>query len=267
MAESRRDGEGRTGEKSAPRIGDWLSEAIALLGRQWGVWITQGAITFAAVAPFFAGAVFYFFYVVFREYNAANTGFETDAALGQQAIYGALNVVFLAFIPITLLATFFAAGMSRTAARQLRGEPIGVGDLFGGGRAYLPALGAMLLSILSTSLCVLFLLVPGMLFVQGAPPPVLAGAALGLLLLAPVGLLLTGRLVLVHPLVAEGGLGLLEAVRRSWRITGRHPWTYLAWALLVYLLPGVGILVLGIGTVVALPLSILMLAVARRSAA
>jgi hypothetical protein len=249
--------------QEGPRIGEWFAEALALFGRQWPVWCAQGAVAFAAVAPFFAGSVAHFFFVFIRELNAANTGFETDPTVGQRAITQALWIVVLALIPIALLSTYFAAGMSRTAARQRRGEPIGIGDLFSGGRVFLPALGAALLVTLCSSLLILFLLVPAVMIAQGRPvgPAVAAGAAL--LLLVPLGLFLTARLMLVHPMVTEGELGLVHAVRESWRRTGRHQGGYLAWALLVYLTAGAGLLFV-VGTIVSLPLAMLMLAVSYR---
>src|SRR5437899_790980 len=108
---------------AAPRLGEWLSESIALFGQQWRGWIAQGAICFAAVAPFLAGSLGHFLWVFVREVNEAQTGFNPDPQTGVRAIWHAAGIVFAALLPMGLLATFFTAGMFRTAAKQMRGEP------------------------------------------------------------------------------------------------------------------------------------------------
>ncbi len=54
----------------------------------------------------------------------------------------------------------------------------------------------------------------------------------GLLLFVVPGLYMAGRLAMALPLVVDGGVGPIEAVRRSWDMTDGNGWRIIAFALL-----------------------------------
>jgi uncharacterized membrane protein len=147
----------------------------------------------------------------------------------------------LGFLLTLALLAHLLVGMTRTAAKQLRGEPISVGDLFkaGGAGTVLRALGGSL--------------------VIGVA--VLAGLSLFVI----PGLLLAGLFLFVHPLIVDRRLGIFAALQESVRLSRPHLLGYALWVLLAYVVQAVGGMVV-FGVIVTTPLMLLMVMVAYRDA-
>lgn len=252
-------------DSAAPRLGEWLGEAVTLFGRAWPVWLAQGAICYLVVAPLVLGLGFYYASVLFREYNEALSGYGMDPLSGVRAIWNAAGFACAGLVPVALISTFFIGGMARTAVRQLRGDPVSLQDMFTAGDVYLPSLGAAAIAAAASIISVLFLVIPVWMLGNGQPLGTALITALALLPLVAPGMLLATRFLLLHPLVAEGKRPFRRGLRESWRITGGHPGLYLVWTLLLYLTAGAGMVVI-VGTVVTLPLAVLMLMVGYRDA-
>ncbi len=169
-------------------------------------------------------------------------------------VYLAVNLLPLAVLDpedptvgqISLLGTplvwavqvFFEASLFRTACKQVRGERIEVGDLFDVGGRFWPAFGAVLLvGILS---------------------------GLGFLLCIIPGFLVAGRLMLTIPLVADGRLGVGEAINTSWNAFRGKMVDAALFYFVIGLLAGVGILLCGVGFLFTKPLFYLAIALVYR---
>jgi hypothetical protein len=219
---------------AAPRIGEWFSESFSLFGREWGTWLLQGLIfTVLSSIPIIPGMVMYYTAIFGAMMSGSGSSSPPDIGLllpGLLGLYGGGCVS-------ALLSLFLMCGMTRTAMKQVRGEPISVGDLFSGGDVFLPALGAYILALLGIELGLMFCLVPG--------------------------LVLLGLWIFVHPLVVEGRRGVLDAFRISLETTKPYLWSYVGWGLLMMLVYFAGAMV-GCGIIVALPLMMLMLMVSYR---
>jgi len=231
---------GALGRDATPRIGEWMSEAFTLFAREWQTWVVQGIVFYLAILLPIGLALGVSLPALLAAIAAAGPAGQSsnDAVLGgAMAIY--LGAMFTAY-PVTLfLVSWLMAGMMRTAARQLRGEPISVGHLFSGGSAIWPLVGAGILLYL--------------------------GVGLGSACFILPGLLLMGLWIFVHPLIAERGDGVFAAFRESWEITKPHMWMYLLWAILISLVMSAGSLVI-CGVIATLPLSILMWMISYRDA-
>jgi uncharacterized membrane protein len=222
-----------------PRIGDWLSESFRLFGQEWQVWLGQGLVyTLLALLPITAGGVF----LVLPLFAAMSEATRRATEPSPEVILGALaggGVAFgLSLLVSGLVSAWLMAGMERSAAKQLRGEPIRVADVFSGGDVMLPMLGATLLVGLLTSIASLAFYLPA--------------------------LILGGMFTFVTPLVAEGRRGVLDAIGTSWRVTKPYIWLYLLWFILIALIGSIGGYACLIGFAITWPIFILCLMVAYR---
>lgn len=215
---------------AAPRIGEWFSESFNLFGREWVTWVLQGLVyLLLASIPIIPGFIAYIG-MIFR---AAAAGGEP----GLDVILPAMGALYGGSCLSGVVGLYLLCGMSRTAMKQLRGEPISVGDIFSGGDVFLPMLGAYILVVLGVYLGLIFCIVPG--------------------------LVLMGLWVFVHPLIVEGRMGVFEALGRSWETTKPYLRAYVGWALIIALVYGVGGST-GCGVVATMPIAILMMMVSYR---
>jgi hypothetical protein len=91
--------------------------------------------------------------------------------------------------------------------------------------------------------------------------------ALGFLALVIPGIILTMGLAFVSYLVVDRGLGPIESIKESWRITKGHKWQLLLLFLALLGLNLLGILALVIGVFVTVPITMLAFAHAYRTLA
>ncbi len=145
----------------------------------------------------------------------------------------------LIFLISLVMNAFFSAGIFRTAIKQVRGGQISVGDLFSAGDVTLSAIAGLILSSLAVGLGFVMLIVPG--------------------------LYLAGRLMFVMPLVADGRLGGIEALKRSWEALRGQGWAALGFNIVAGLAAFLGVLACGVGLLVTLPIYFLSIAVLYRN--
>lgn len=217
---------------TSPRIGEWMSTAFNLFSKEWQVWLVHGFL--ALLVPVLLGG------------GVAAAGFALGiAAVFQrpagdpQATLFLAGAIVLTLIAIVAPSLYFGAGMIRTAARQLRGEPVGYGDL------KVP-LGRVLRL--------------GGAFLIVAPLQIL-----GFLLCVAPAVLVTALFLYVPPLIVDRGLGVGAALATSVRLTRPHLWMNALWALLIILINMAGGAIV-VGHVATLPISMLMLVVGYHAA-
>jgi uncharacterized membrane protein len=223
------------------RFGDWFGEAFNLFGREWLTWCLQGLIY--STLPFLPLAIGGgLLFLALAGGSSLPTGGSANGSqwLGPLVVGGTIAMVVGYLLTIALMV-YLLAGMIHTATKQLRGEPISVGDIFqiGGAGVALRELGAWL--------------------VVGVA--VVAGLALFIL----PGLLLAGLFLFVHPLIVDRRLSIPAALRESVRLCQPHLLGYALWALLSYVVQAVGATV-GCGVIATTPLMVLMWMAAYRDA-
>lgn len=135
----------------------------------------------------------------------------------------------------TVVNGLFIGGMFRMACRQLRGRPIAVTDLFG----VLDVLGDLVLGAALFGLC---------LFIAG-------------LFCGFPAFIVAGVLMFTFPLIVDGQLNGVEAVRQSWHALKREWLTATVFHLVITILSGVGALCCCVGLFFTLPLYCLSIAV------
>ncbi len=220
-----------------PRIGEWLSESFTLFGREWQTWLGQGAILlFLGMGPLLVGLAAYYGAIAALIVSGSRTGPSSTPSLG--ALFAGIGALGVGGLISTFLMVFLMCGMKRTAARQLRGEPIAVRDIFSGGDVFLPVLGASLLIGLAASAGIVFCILPGFL--------------------------IAGMLSLSLPILVEERLGVLDALRKSWEVTRPNLWMFTLWYFLISLIGGLGTYACYIGLIATLPIYSIGLMVAYR---
>lgn len=222
-----------------PRIGEWMSEAFTLFGREWLAWCLIGLVyTIILSIPIVVGYVVIIAVVLTSVGAGAAAGGESGAgAAAVGAILGVMIGVFVLLVLVYAVHAWLHAGMVRAAIKQLRGEQFSVGDLFSGGDVTVPAIITELIYFL--------------------------GYMVGAMLCIVPGYLLAGMWVFAPPLVVDRRMTPGEALRTSFEVTKPHMWMYLVWFLLYVLVVSAGSVV-GFGVIATLPIGHLMLMIAYR---
>jgi uncharacterized membrane protein len=222
-----------------PRIGEWISEAFTLFGRDWLNWCLITLIyLFILSVPVAIGYTAIGVTLFAAMGIGAAAGGERGAGAGAAgALVGVMFGLFVMIVVILAVHAWLYAGMVRAAAKQLRGERIQVGDLFSGADVIAPA---MIVEIL-----------------QGL------GVSIGMMLCVVPGYLLAGLWVFARPLVVERRMTPGEALRTSMDATKPYMWMYLLLFLLYSIVVSAGS-VIGIGVIATFPIGHLMLMCAYR---
>ncbi len=228
---------------AAPRIGDWLSESFNLFGKEWQTWVGQGLIFVVLVyGPMLLG--YFSFYGVMIAAGISTPSGSSGSSQPPSWMMGSmvttLVLMLLGVFGGTILALWLSAGMKRTAAKQLRGEPIRVGDIWSGGDVVIPMIGlGIMMSLASFAGMFLFCI----------------GAYLAMALL-----------FFSSALVVEERMGVMDAMRRSWAVVRPHMWMYLLWVFVIGMIGGVGAQFCLIGAAVTLPIYFIATMVSYRDA-
>ena len=203
-------------------FGEWISEVFKLWAAQWSVWVLQGLIYY--VVAQLPGQI-----IQFSQIGAMfSAGFfsRPPATPPEQTMILSIFNVISAVASLIMLP-----GMVYTALKQLRGETISVGDLFGATRF---AWGV---------------------FVSGI------AVALGMIACC-VGVFATdGLFFLAIPLMIDRKVGIIAALQLSWQTASKNFWLFVLFALVMSILTSAGSF-LCIGLIVTAPFLLIAQAVA-----
>lgn len=207
---------------------EWIGEGWQMFAEKWQVWVLQMLI----VGLIFAVPAVPFYAMMIPMQLAATP--DQPPQLPVLFLPLALGIGVLA----VLGGAFFFSGLYKTAFKQLRGEPIAVGDLFSGGDVFLRVLGAFIaiafFTILGFVLCIL---------------PAFA-----------VG----GLLYFTVPLIVARDLGIGKALSASYEATKANWLMFALFAFVASLLASLGQFACYIGLLVTYPLQFTIAAVAYR---
>ena len=129
---------------------------------------------------------------------------------------------------VTLVATsFFVAGITMFALKVARGVPYAFNDLFGATNVFVSVLLVNLITGIATAIGFVFLIVPGVIIGLG--------------------------LSLAIPIVVDRGLGPIEALQESWKLTDGHKMNIFVFWLISFGLTIAGMCACGLGLLLAWP--------------
>ncbi|HYE75978.1 MAG TPA: hypothetical protein VEF04_21715, partial [Blastocatellia bacterium] len=133
--------------------GTWFNEGWQMFAERWQVWVLHMLVFIAAIAIV---VIPMYFVIIISAINSQGRS-EPEFPTG-------LILFYVFFYPyVLLISAYLAAGCYHTAIKQLRGEPISFGDIFGGGRYFLRMLGATLLFALATMIGAFLCFIPAFL--------------------------------------------------------------------------------------------------------
>ena len=205
-----------------------IGEAWTLFQQQAGVWLGAGALLFVAIFVVYGGGLFALMAPFLTQKNP-------DPGLMIATIFGGM---FVLIILLSVLGGALSAGMYRMAIKQVRGEPIGIADLWAATDCMGPMIGASLLIGLSVSIGSQFFVIPGYI--------------------------LGGLWMLAAPLIADRKIGVIEAMTTSWKALQPDLVMAACYYFVLSLVASLGVFVLGIGAIATLPLFYLGLALVYR---
>jgi len=221
------------------QFGPWLSESFQRFVDCWGVWVGQGLIaTVISTAPLAVGMALFFptYFDAIMQLESVPRDQQQELLVQMLSAYG---YVLAGAVAQSFLMFYLLAGMTSTAARQLRGESISVAAVFtGGGRPF-------------TALAHAFL-ITAVIFCCGVPTCYLAF------------LPLAAFWFFALPLITEERRGLFDALATSWRAVSDQWLYYVLWVLLMGALMLVGQSLCYVGTVITHPVLAIALAIAYR---
>ena len=210
---------------------EWIGEGWRAFAEIWGTWVLHSLVSFliifVSMIPFFT----------LLGLGGMLTGSSSDGR--PQAPSPLIFLAMLVLYPILILVTaYLAAGFYKTAFKQLRGEPISIGDVFSGGDSFLRVTGTLLLVAILSFIGIFLCIIPAFI-VQG-----LCFFAL--------------------PLAVEKKLGPIAAIQASIEATRKDWLIYTLFAFVVSLIAGAGAILCYVGLLASYPLYFLITAVAYR---
>lgn len=227
-----------------------ISEAWGYVREQMGVWVLAMVVYFVIN-----------FAVVGIISALSGSGTQTSPSNPTPAYFISLigrssgsNVV------TTIIGSFFMVGMFRMALKQIRGESISVGDLFSGGDAVLPMIGANLLIGLIIMAAALVAVIPMVTMIVAKNSLAWIPGIIAVVLIT----LLNTRLFLVPAIVADGRGGALGSVKQSFEATNGQTLNAFLLMIVLGLVMILGALACGIGLLFAYPIFPLTIAIVYR---
>jgi uncharacterized membrane protein len=139
-----------------------------------------------------------------------------------------LVVQLVTVIIILPVVAYFSAGIVKFTLKVVRGEPYAFGDVFSGGPHLLPVLVAVFIAHLAAGLGFVLLVVPGVIISLG--------------------------LSMAVPLIVDRGLGPIDALGESWKLTDGNRLNLFIYWLIAFGLSIAGGCACGLGFVVVNPL-------------
>jgi len=199
----------------------------------------------------------------------------TIVSHGMLAVIGLLNVAIgdnvvivigqtLQNIIVQVFSLWIGLGVQLYLLRTSRGEASTFGDLFGGGRFLLPAIGASILLFLLIGGILAVFLSPGLLLmvmIGFDDPTSIVVMAIGGVISAPIIIFLWIAFSQYQFLCVDRGAGPVESLMLSWEITkGNRLMVLLVW-LVSMAINVVGVLACCVGMIATFPFTVLMMAV------
>jgi len=220
----------------APQIRfEAIGEAWQLFQQQMATWVLATLLYFVIVGLPALLCVGPFYYKILTDSRAFDN--DPGALLGFMIpMYAGL---FLFVIPLSFV---LMGGLYRMALKQLRGETIGVGDLFDIGDVFGALLGTMFLVMLA----------------------VLAATLLGCILCGLPGFVVSALLMLAVPAVVDRRIGSGEALQLSWNALKPHWLMATVFYFVISLIGQIGAAACYIGLLFTFPLFILGIAILYR---
>lgn len=219
------------------RFGEWISEGFQLLKKEWVVWVLVTLIYFIPVG------VFQFTTQWFGSYF--NIQIETGTVSLQEFIQQLMRNLFGSFalglfgsFAVNIVQAFFYGGLYRMAFKQIRGESIGVADLFSGLDLFIKILVAAVLITVIEFIATLMCFFP--LFIA------------------------RGMLFFTFPLIVRQNLEPLDAIRESFRAAQKEWLLLTVFVFVLVLLSIVGFFACCVGLLFSYPLIFTVNAVAYR---
>lgn len=208
---------------------EWIGEGWNMFTQRWGMWVVHmlvfALVIIAIMAPIYIIAIV----------STIAAGASDQPAVPPAIMFLAMLILY----PLMLLVvSFLAAGMYKTALKQLRGEATSIGDLFSGADCFLRVLGTLFLVGILAMIGVVFCILPAFI-VQG-----LCFFAL--------------------PLVVERGMGPIQAIQASIEVTKKNWLLFTAFALVLQLIAGAGAILCYVGLLASYPLYFLISTIAYR---
>jgi uncharacterized membrane protein len=127
-----------------------------------------------------------------------------------------------------VVSSFVMAGIMNFSLKVARGAPYAFGDLFGGAPFFVSVLVANFISGLAVAIGMVFLIVPGVILMLG--------------------------LSMTLPLVIDRGLGPIEALQESWKLTDGQKANIFIFGLIAFGLCIAGACACGVGLLLVLPI-------------
>ena len=212
----------------------WINEAFDLFKSAAAVWIV--AVLVLIFIPAVVGGVIG---AVFGASGAASAGAGSTGFGRPSPFMSGLPIAVQLVVQVfsAVFQSFMYAGLYGMAVKQVRGEPISFGDIFSGGRYFLPMLG--------------FFIIYGIAFV------------IGFVLLIIPGLIVASLLLPAYALIADGE-SLGTAISRSIDGMKRDIWSGIALLFVMGLLLLVSAIPCGLGLLVTYPMLWIISALAYR---
>ncbi len=145
--------------------------------------------------------------------------FLTPVYIGAMGVVQLINLV---------VSSFFTAGIMSFSLKVARGAPYSFGDLFGGAPYFLSVLVANILTAIGVGIGMVFLIVPGVILALG--------------------------LSMTIPLIVDRGLGPIDALSESWKLTDGNKANIFIFGLIAFGLVIAGACACGVGLLLVAPL-------------
>lgn len=207
------------------------------------------------------------FWVIFRfcivAFLLGNVADIADRILGDQSVIIDGGVRLISWI----LNSAMAVGLAATMLKLVDGKEAGFRDLFPRMRKIV---SYWLVAFLQTLLAIVLILGPLVFFVVSMFVPQGPSDSRFLLVLSSVivsitvGLYITLRQSLAIYLIADKDMGAIKAIRESWRHTKGKTFELLSLVVILGLLNLVGLLAIGVGLLITIPMSLVASAQAYR---
>jgi hypothetical protein len=217
-------------QAEAPTVkwGEWIGEGWQMFAEQWQQWVLLMLVFIVLIA---VPVVPLYLFIIGAQLATVNE----PSAEPPTAIFLLMPLI---YIVILGGSSFLMAGCYRAAFKQLRGGTIAVSDLFSGGDVFWKVLGGFLLVAILSMIAAVFCILPA--------------------------LVVAGLFAYTQPLIIEGRLGVIDAMKASFDRTKGSWFMFTLFVLVVSLLAQIGSVACGVGLLATFPLLFTIQTVAYR---